>query len=153
MTSTVEASGYKRPESVLVLVYNQEVEVLVLERREPPGFFQSVTGSLEPGESAADAAARELFEETGLSADSTPRETGLSARFEILPAWRHRFPPGTTHNHERVFCHGVAGRPRIRLNEAEHRGWEWLPFDRALARLSSWTNRRAVLQILPLRVL
>lgn len=142
----------KRPESVLVLVYNQDAEVLVLERREPSGFFQSVTGSLEPGESAVDAAARELAEETGLPADPPPRETGLSACFEILPAWRHRFPPGTTHNHERVFCHGVAGRPRIRLNEAEHLGWEWLPFDRALARLSSHTNRNALLQVLPLRL-
>lgn len=142
----------KRPESVLVLVYTDEADVLVLERRRPAGFFQSVTGSLEWGESAATAAARELSEETGLPADPPPLDCGLAACFEILPAWQARFPPGTTHNHERVFCWRAPGRIAITIDPDEHVGWQWLPFDRALETVSSWTNRRALLQVLPLRV-
>nr|WP_301288397.1 dihydroneopterin triphosphate diphosphatase [Natronospira proteinivora] len=142
----------KRPESVLVLVYNQDAEVLVLERCQPRGFFQSVTGSLEWGESAPAAAARELEEETGLSPVPAPRDCHLDAYFEIHPAWRDRFPPGTQQNHERVFCRAVQGRPAIRLNPEEHVSWQWMPFDRALAKVSSHSNRQALCQVIPLRM-
>ena len=61
-------NNYKRPESVLVLVYTTTGYVLVLRRIKPENFWQSVTGSLEWGEQAFDAAVRELKEETGLDA-------------------------------------------------------------------------------------
>ncbi|MEA5445997.1 dihydroneopterin triphosphate diphosphatase [Gammaproteobacteria bacterium AB-CW1] len=145
-------SAFKRPKSVLVLVYTPDAEVLVLERRKPAAFFQSVTGSLEWGESAHAAAARELREETGLDPDPAPVDCGLTAEFEIHPAWRDRFPPGTETNHETVFCWQAPGRVPIQLRPDEHVSWQWLPFDRALNALSSWTNRRALLQVLPMRV-
>jgi len=144
--------AWKRPESVLVLVYNEDAEVLVLERRQPAGFFQSVTGSLEWGESAPAAAARELEEETGLRPDPPPLDCRLHTRFEIHPAWRDRFPPGTRENHERVFCRQVHGRPSVHLNPDEHVGWEWMAFDRAVKQISSWSNRDALCQVIPLRV-
>jgi dATP pyrophosphohydrolase len=53
----------KLPRSVLVLVHTSDA-VLLLERLQPAGFWQSVTGSLEPGEDWEDAARRELEEET-----------------------------------------------------------------------------------------
>ncbi len=40
---------------------------MLLERRRPPGFWQSVTGSLEWGELADAAARREVIEETGIT--------------------------------------------------------------------------------------
>jgi len=142
----------KRPESVLVLVYNESAEVLVLERRQPAAFFQSVTGSLEWDEAAPQAAARELQEETGLSSPLGPIDCGLAASFEIHPDWQHRFPAGTRFNHERVFCQPVRGRPAITLNPQEHVSYEWLAFDRALNRVSSDTNRHALLQVIPMRL-
>jgi dihydroneopterin triphosphate diphosphatase len=142
----------KRPESVLVLVYTPDAEILILERRQPRGFFQSVTGSLEWGESHAAAAQRELQEETGLIPETPPVDCGLDARFEIHPDWRHRFPPGTETNHETVLCWQAPGPVAIRINPDEHVSWQWLPFDQALEAVSSWSNRRALLQVIPMRV-
>ena len=56
---------FRRPESVLIVIYTAGGEFLLLERRKPPGFWQSVTGSLEWGETIDAAASRELKEETG----------------------------------------------------------------------------------------
>ena len=142
----------RRPESVLVLVHTREAQVLVLERRQPAGFLQSVTGSLEWGESAAAAARRELIEETGLEPRHPPVDCGLAHRFPIHPQWRGRFPSGTTENLEHVYCWQAPGAVTIRLNPEEHCDWRWLAFDRALACLSSWTNRKALLQVLPMRL-
>jgi dihydroneopterin triphosphate diphosphatase len=142
----------KRPESVLVLVYTPDAEILILERRQPTGFYQSVTGSLEWGEGHAEAALRELREETGLDPETSPAPCHLEADFEIHPAWRHRFPPGTESNHETVFCWRAPGPLPIRINPDEHVSWQWLPFDRALEAMSSWTNRRALLQVIPMQL-
>ncbi|MDQ2070432.1 dihydroneopterin triphosphate diphosphatase [Natronospira bacteriovora] len=141
---------HKRPESVLVLVYTPDAEILILERRQPAGFFQSVTGSLNWGESHAEAAWRELREETGLDPRQPPRPCGLEARFEIHPDWRHRFPPGTETNHETVFCWQAPSPVPVQINPDEHVSWQWLPFDRAVARVSSWSNRRGLLQVIPM---
>ena len=135
-------AGYRRPESVLVVVHAGGDQVLLLERRDLPGFWQSVTGSLEPGETPAQAAKRELYEETGLGGE--PRDLGESRRFEIFPALRHRFPPGVTHNLEHAFAFD-AGRPvAINRNHDEHGRYRWLPWREAAALTDSWTNREAI---------
>lgn len=52
---------YKRPESVLIVIYaHNSGRVLMLQRQDDPDFWQSVTGSLEEGEQPAAAAAREI---------------------------------------------------------------------------------------------
>ena len=137
----------KRPESVLVVVYTAADEVLVMRRRRPPDFRQSVTGSLEWAETdPLDAARRELQEETGLSGVEIIA-CGATNRFPILPAWRHRYPPEVVENVEQVFRVRLPDRQPITLNPAEHDHYEWLPRELAAIRVSSWTNRAAILNL------
>ena len=138
-----EPKTFKRPESVLVVVYTAAGEILLLERHEPAGWWQSVTGSLEPGEAPHQAAVRELAEETGLAADGLV-DLEMSHRFTIAPAWRHKFAPGVTENLEHAFALELPGPADIRLDSAEHRGYAWLSRAAALAQASSWSNRAAL---------
>jgi dATP pyrophosphohydrolase len=119
--------------------------VLLLERVTPAGFWQSVTGSLEPGESWVEAAQREVAEETGLRADPEALlDWRLANRYPIPPAFLARYPAGVGHNQERVFSHVVAEEFAPRLAPREHGRALWLPWAEALARASSWTNRDAI---------
>jgi dATP pyrophosphohydrolase len=141
---------YKRPESVLVVVYARTGQVLLLRRRQPPDFWQSVTGSLRWGaESPEQAARRELLEETGLRAGAELQATGVQNRFVILPAWRARYAPDVTHNLEHVFRLCLAAPTAIQLHPSEHTEYGWFSRDEALARASSSTNRAAI-RALPL---
>lgn len=130
---------------MLVLVYTAAGEVLLLRRRTPEDFWQSVTGSLEWGETPAQAARRELFEETGLEAGDALIDCNTSNRFPILPAWRARYAPDVVENHEHVFRIAFPARPAIRLDPAEHLEYRWLGRDAAAALASSYTNRDAIL--------
>ena len=141
------APAYRRPESVLVLVHTEAGEVLVLRRRHPAGFWQSVTGSLEWDETPAQAAARELAEETGICAQ--PRDCDRRRRFPIYRAWRARFAPGTAWNTEHWFALSLPARCPVRLSEEEHDLALWLPADQAGLLVTSWTNREAIEQCLP----
>ena len=145
--------AYKQPVSVLVLVHTQDLRVLLLERADFPDHWQSVTGSCEPGEALAQAAVRELAEETGIDATrySGVADWRTSNVFEIFAKWQHRYPPGTTHNTEHVFSLAVPRPVPIRLNPREHLRHAWLPWRDAAARCFSWTNRDAILE-LPERV-
>lgn len=138
---------FKRPESVLVAVYTATGDALLLERREPAGWWQSVTGSLEPGENPLEAAVRELAEETGLAADGLV-DLGLEHRFTIAPAWRHKFAPGVTENLEHAFALELPAPVAIRLDPAEHCDLAWLPLAKAIDRASSWTNRAVLERLL-----
>ena len=138
-----DSGRYKRPESVLVVVHTRAGEVLLLRRVEPRGWWQSVTGSLEPGETPREAAVRELEEETGLAADGLV-DLGLRQRFPILPAWRVRYAPGVTENVEHAFALGLAARQVVRLNPAEHAEHVWLLRNKAIERASSYTDRAAI---------
>jgi dATP pyrophosphohydrolase len=134
---------FKRPESVLVVVYTTDLQCLLLERVEPAGFWQSVTGSLKWGETVADAAARELREETGLD-PACLVDTHVVRRFPIAPSWRHRYAPDVSENAEHSWSLELSAPVAIRINPAEHACFEWLPLDAAIDRASSWTNREAL---------
>lgn len=136
---------YKRPESVLVVVATQDGEVLLLRRRNPPDYWQSVTGSLGWQETAAAAARRELFEETGL--DAEPEAADITNEYPVIPPWTEKFAPGVTHNREHVFRLILPDMPEIRLNPDEHAEYRWLPARDAAAMAGSETNRRAILEL------
>jgi dATP pyrophosphohydrolase len=136
-------SGFKRPESVLVIVYTRARECLLLERTQPAGFWQSVTGSLRWDETPAECAARELEEETGLSALGL-RAAGIAREFPILPAWRARYAPDVATNREHLWHLELPARQAVRLQPHEHVAYEWLPLELASAKVASWTNREAL---------
>jgi dATP pyrophosphohydrolase len=142
-------SAWKRPESVLVLIYTQAGEVLLLERLQPAGYWQSVTGSLEWDEPAAAAALREVREETGLEIADRLVDCRYSNRFEIVPPWRSRYSPDETTNTEHVFRVEYSAPPVIRINLSEHSRYQWLARAEALARASSRTNREAIARFVP----
>jgi len=137
---------HKEPVSVLVIVYTPELDVLLIERADFPDHWQSVTGSIEAGETLAHAAARELAEETGIDAAAYGglRDWHLSNVYEIFPQWRHRYRAGTTHNTEHVFGLEVPDRVPITLAPREHLRHEWLGWREAAARCFSWSNRAAI---------
>lgn len=136
----------KLPVSVLVVVHTADGEVLLLERAARPGFWQSVTGSLDRmDEPAAQAARREVLEETGIEARPQDfRCWPLAYTFEIFPEWRHRFVPGTTHNTEHVFSLALPARVPVLLAPAEHTASQWLTWKEAAAKCFSWSNRDAI---------
>jgi dATP pyrophosphohydrolase len=142
--------SYKIPTSVLVVVHTPDLQVLLIERADHPGFWQSVTGSQEVGESLRQTALRELAEETGLDAKAgTLSDWNMRNEFEIYPEWRWRYAPGVTRNTEHVFGLCVARPIDVRLSPREHVAFAWMPYDRAAEKVFSWSNAR-VLRALPL---
>jgi 8-oxo-dGTP pyrophosphatase MutT (NUDIX family) len=139
----------KLPLSVLVVVHTAEMEVLLLERSQRPGFWQSVTGSLDRSdETFEDAAARELREETGIAATAGRlRRWNVAYTFEIYAQWRHRFAPGVTHNTEHLFSLELAKPAPVKLAPQEHTAFAWLPWREAARKCFSWSNRDAILMV------
>ena len=139
---------HKRPESVLVVVYTLQGEVLLLRRRYPDDFWQSVTGSLEWGEQPADAAVRELREETGL-VDQAVCDCHQTQSFEIYSIWRKRYAPGVRMNQEHVYRLQLPEKVEIHLDTREHEEFQWLPRLHAADRATSHTNQAAILRWVP----
>lgn len=146
-------SPFKWPESVLVIVHTPALEVLLIERCDHPGFWQSVTGSRAgPHEALALTACREVEEETGWRAQPHDlRHWGLEFRYSIYPHWRHRYAPGVSENLEHVISLAVPETFTPRLAPREHRAWRWLAWRDAADACFSWTNACAIRE-LPARV-
>jgi dATP pyrophosphohydrolase len=141
---------YKIPESVLVVIYTLEADVLLI-RRADAGTWQSVTGSKdEPEETWFDTACREVKEETGLDAlDAQYRLTDwqLENVYEIYPAWRFRYHPEVTHNKERVFGLALPHRMPITLSPTEHTAFQWVSWLEAADTCFSPSNAEAILML------
>ena len=139
----------KLPFSVLVVVHTDDLDVLLLERAARPGFWQSVTGSLDRADEAYEAAAaREVREETGIQLPSQSLKAwNVAYTFEIYLRWRHRFAPGVTHNTERLFSARLNERAPVTVAPEEHTAFAWLPWREAARKCFSWSNRDAILMI------
>ena len=137
----------RRPESVLVVIYTDDGNVLLLRRHRPFDFWQSVTGSLGAGESDAEAAARELQEETGLTDEGELTFSGVQRTFVIDPRWRNRYAPGVTTNVEYEWRYRLPAPCDVTLDESEHSDFQWLPLAEAIETVWSWTNREALREL------
>ena len=140
---------FKIPESVLVVIHTPALDVLLIERADFPDHWQSVTGSQEPGETLIQTATRELREETGIVATrfGGAIDWRLCNVYEIYPKWRHRYPPGTTHNMEHVFGLRVPERVAVTTAHNEHLSSCWMPWREAADKCFSWSNREAILRL------
>ena len=148
------AKPTKIPESVLVVIHTPALDVLLIERADKPGFWQSVTGSKDSGDEPLEhTAKREVAEETGIVVGSPAvplaalRDWGLRNVYEIYPVWRHRYAPGVTHNTEHVFGLCVPDGTPVVLAPREHLRYCWLPWREAADRCFSPSNAEAVLQL------
>jgi dATP pyrophosphohydrolase len=158
---------YKIPESVLVVIYTDCLNVLLIERADKPGYWQSVTGAKDAqDEPLFETAMREVWEETGILIEGCPVQEGQAENigrmvlprnnlqdwqlrnvYEIYPVWRHRYAPGVTHNTEHVFGLRVPKDTPITLSPREHLRYAWLPYREAVHQCFSSSNAEAILQL------
>lgn len=132
---------FKTPVSALVLIHTKDLQVLIMERADKAGYWQSVTGSLEQDETPIQAAIREVQEETGLNATQHDlQDWQVSNIYEIYPHWRHRYAPDVTHNTEHLFGLELPSPLPIKLASDEHLRYEWVDWREAAKRVFSWTN-------------
>ena len=142
---TPNPESYKRPESVLVVVYTRGGEVLLLQRADATQAWQSVTGSMHWDEKQPlDTARRELLEETGLAADDGLTDCKVLNRYPIHPLWKPRYHPDQHENREHLFVLELPERLPITINKKEHQDYCWLPFAKALKKVRFSTNRDAI---------
>jgi dihydroneopterin triphosphate diphosphatase len=147
----LESALFKIPLSVLVVIHTPALEVLLIERADAPGFWQSVTGAKDAEDEPFEATAvREVWEETGLDGRAPGHvltDWGLQNVYEIYPQWRHRYAPGVTRNTEHLFGLCVAQPLPVTLSPREHRAQVWLPWTEAAERCFSPSNAEAILQL------
>ncbi len=142
----------KIPVSTLVVIHTAALDVLLIERADRPGFWQSVTGSQDPGETLRETAAREVGEETGIVARPGDLDDWMITNaYEIYPVWRHRYAPGVTHNTEHVFGLRLPVPQPVTLAPREHLRYAWLPWEAAAERCFSPSNAAAI-RMLPARL-
>jgi dATP pyrophosphohydrolase len=137
--------NFKIPVSVLVVIHTPDRQVLLLERADHPGWWQSVTGSQNPGESLLETAIREVREESGLDARTYKlTDWGYSNEYEIYECYRHRYAPDVTHNTEHVFGLEVPQPLPVTLAPREHLNYQWLLAEEAADKCFSPSNADAI---------
>ena len=138
-------NAHKIPVSVLVVIHSADGQVLLMERADAPGYWQSVTGSQDEGETLLETAIREVREETGLDAGQFELAAwGIETCYEIYERWRHRYAPDVTHNTEHVFGLKLPAPRPVTLAPREHLDYVWLPWQEAAGRCFSPSNAAAI---------
>ncbi|MEL0102657.1 MAG: dihydroneopterin triphosphate diphosphatase [Gammaproteobacteria bacterium] len=137
----------KIPISVLVLIYTKNKDILILKKNNDKDMWQSVTGSINDGESVDDAAKREVYEETGLNADNIIN-CNKQYIFEIYEMWRYKYDDNVTHNTEHVFLLELDERKDIVIDKEEHVSYEWTSRVKAAEKVFSHTNRQAIFDLI-----
>ena len=144
----------KIPQSVLVVIYTEALDVLMIKRADADDFWQSVTGSKDRlDESYFETAVREVFEETGIDCGPDSALAGclldwqLENIYEIYPQWRHRYAPGVTRNTEHLFGLRVPVGTPVHLSPREHTAYKWLPYVQAAQACFSPSNAEACLML------
>jgi 8-oxo-dGTP pyrophosphatase MutT (NUDIX family) len=116
----------------VVVVVRRGTQLLVLERSQARGgYWNLVAGGVEDGESATEAAARELEEETGLRASVRP--LGLDLQYEG--------PSGPVRVDSFVADATPAWEPAL---DDEHVAYRWCDLDEAVGLLAYEEPRVAV---------
>ncbi|OCQ22160.1 dihydroneopterin triphosphate diphosphatase [Pseudoalteromonas luteoviolacea] len=140
----------RQPASVLVVIYNENRQFLLLQRKDDCEFWQSVTGGIDLGESSIETAYRELKEETGIDAKALNieiKQHHTENHYEIRPQWRHRYVEGALINTEHVFSVCVPTQIEVKLCDEEHTDFVWLEQTEAAKKVWSDSNRQEILAI------
>ena len=142
-------ADFKIPESILVVIHTPQCDVLLIERIDHSGFWQSVTGSKDSlQEELRCTAQREVEEETGIRASlGRFKNWSVSNVYDIYPAWQHRYAPGITRNTEHVFSLCVPSGTHVILSPIEHTAFQWLPYRSAADACYSPSNAEAILML------
>jgi dihydroneopterin triphosphate diphosphatase len=136
---------YKIPISILVVIHTPDMQVLLLERADHPGYWQSVTGSQNQGETLSQTAVREVAEETGLDATRYRlTDCNVLNKYEIYEEWRWRYAPEVTHNTEHVFALLLPEPVPVSVAPREHLSFVWLPWREAAEKVFSPSNAEAI---------
>lgn len=149
---------FKIPQSVLVVIHTQALDVLLIRRTDAwetgQAFWQSVTGSKDfEDEGWSTTAAREVLEETGINCQlGNPlaahlQDWHLENIYAIYPHWLHRYAAGVTHNRERLFGLQVPQPMPVTLSPREHTAYQWLPYTEAADLCFSPSNAEAILSL------
>jgi dATP pyrophosphohydrolase len=141
---------YKTPISVLVVIHTPSMQVLLLERADHPGYWQSVTGSQHQGETLSQTAEREIAEETGLDATNfLLTDWNFLSKYEIFQEWKWRYAPEVTHNTEHAFSLLLPDPLPVTVSPREHLRYAWLPQQEAVEKVFSWSNAEAIRKLHP----
>ncbi|MGH8762247.1 MAG: dihydroneopterin triphosphate diphosphatase [Nitrosospira sp.] len=136
---------HKIPVSVLVVIHTPDRQVLLLERADHPGYWQSVTGSQNQGETLSQTAVREVAEETGLDATRYQlTDWKIQNEYEIFEEWRWRYAPEVIHNTEHVFGLLLPEPVPVSVAAREHLNFIWLPWSEAAEKVFSSSNAEAI---------
>ena len=140
---------FKIPLSVLVVIHTPTLDVLLINRADSPGHWQSVTGSKDSeDEDFEETAIREVKEETGMAcADGQLTDWGLENVYDIYPHYLHRYAPGVLRNREHVFGLCVPAGTPVTLNPREHTACQWLTWRKAADACFSPSNAEAILML------